>query len=119
MYNNNNNNKNNSCYYYYYYYYYVCVTGGEGNLGLVLSPSDQQASQSQHGCCHVAWSTGNTNVYKVGHEGKLDLLMIEGASGGFYYPQHLAALGHHHSLQPDGKQSPAHHIFILLFYWIR
>jgi len=81
-----------------------CCSGGEGGLGLVMSPADQQlTSQSLHGCYHVTWSAGNTNVYKVGFEGKLDLKMIEGASGGFYYPEHLAPLGHYASLPPNGK----------------
>ena len=70
----------------------------------MMSPADQQpTSQSLHGCYHVTWSAGNTNVYKVGFEGKLDLKMIEGASGGFYYPDHLGALGHYASLPPNGK----------------
>jgi len=79
------------------------VSGGEGGLGLVLSPSDHPSSQSLHSCYHVTWSAGNTNIYKVGREGKLDLLMVEGASGGFYYPDHLAPLGHYSSLPPDGN----------------
>jgi len=79
-----------------------CCLGGEGGLGLVLSPTDQPSSQSLRGCFHVTWSAGNTNIYKVGHEGKLDLLMIEGASGGFYFPDHLGPLGHHSSLPPAG-----------------
>jgi len=78
-------------------------SGGEGGLGLVLSSADDQSSQSLHGWCKVTWNAGNTSWYKVGHEGKLDLVMIEGASGGFYYPTHLAPLGHCASLPPSGK----------------
>jgi len=65
--------------------------------------TDHKASQSLRSWCKVTWNNGNTNDYKVGHEGKLDLVMIEGASGGSYYPEHLAPLGHYSSLPPDGK----------------
>jgi len=78
-------------------------SGGEGSLGLVLSMTDHKASQSWRSWCKVTWNAGNTNDYKVGHEGKLDVVMIEGASGGCYYPEHLAPLGHYASLPPTGE----------------
>jgi len=86
-------------------------SGGEGSLGLVLSLTDHRESQSLRSWCKVTWNTGNTNDYKIGHEGKLDLVMIEGATGGFYYPQHLAPLGHYSSLPPDGN-----HVQLVLYY---
>jgi len=67
--------------------------------------TDHKASQSWRSWCKVTWNAGNTNDYKVGHEGKLDVVMIEGASGGCYYPEHLAPLGHHTSLPPTGKHA--------------
>jgi len=62
------------------------------------------ASQSYRSWCKVTWNAGNTNDYKVGHDGKLDVVMIEGASGGCYYPEHLASLGHYNSLPATGEQ---------------
>ena len=78
--------------------------GGEGSLGLVLSMTDHKASWSWRSWCKVTWNAGHTNDYKVGHEGRLDVLMIDGASGGCYYPEHLAPLGHPASLPPTGEQ---------------
>jgi len=90
----------------------VCE-GGEGSLGLVLSLTDHKASQSLRSWCKVTWNAGNTNDYKVGHEGKLDVMMIEGASGGCYYPEHLAPLGHVTSLPPSGN-----HVHIARGTWL-
>ena len=74
-------------------------SGGEGNLGLVLSLTDHMQSHSLRSWCKVTWNSGHTNDYKIGH----DLVMIEGASGGFYYPDHLAPLGHCSGLPRDGN----------------
>lgn len=41
----------------------------------------------------VMWSDGTTNVYRVGHKGKVDLKCTVEASGGFYYKEHLPKLG--------------------------
>ena len=79
----------------------VLCGGGEGGLGLVLSFTDHKESHSLRSWRKVTWNAGTTNDYKVGHEGKVDLMMIEGASGGYYYPDHLAPLGHYTSLPQD------------------
>lgn len=41
----------------------------------------------------VTWADGTTNVYRVGHKGKVDLKCTVEASGGFYYKEHLPKLG--------------------------
>lgn len=42
----------------------------------------------------VEWSsTGTTNVYRVGHKGKVDLKYVQEGEGGFYYRDHLIILG--------------------------
>lgn len=42
----------------------------------------------------VEWSTtGTTNVYRVGHKGKVDLKYVQEGDGGFYYRDHLIVLG--------------------------
>ena len=41
----------------------------------------------------VTWADGTTNVYRVGHKGKVDLKCVGEAAGGFYYRDHLPRLG--------------------------
>lgn len=41
----------------------------------------------------VTWADGTTNVYRVGHKGKVDLKCVGEAAGGFYYKEHLPRLG--------------------------
>lgn len=41
----------------------------------------------------VTWADGTTNVYRVGHKGKVDLKCVGEAAGGFYYKEHLPKLG--------------------------
>lgn len=41
----------------------------------------------------VTWADGTTNVYRVGHKGKVDLKCVNEAAGGFYYKEHLPRLG--------------------------
>ena len=41
----------------------------------------------------VTWADGTTNVYRVGHKGKVDLKCVGEAAGGFYYREHLPRLG--------------------------
>lgn len=41
----------------------------------------------------VTWADGTTNVYRVGHKGKVDLKCIADAQGGHYYKDHLPKLG--------------------------
>ena len=66
--------------------------GGEGKSGHVLDIRgwDQESGRS---VANVTWSVGATNVYRMGHKGKVDLKYKEPASGGLYYPEHLPVLG--------------------------
>lgn len=84
-------------------------------MGLVLSKTDHKETQSLRSWCKVIWDLGNKNDYRNGHEGKCDLVVIEGASGGFYYPEHLAPLGCPASLPPKGKTCGWYSLFHL---WI-
>ena len=48
----------------------------------------------------VKWMrTGQTNVYRVGHKGKVDLKCVQEGIYGNYYPKHLPVLGKEYSLQ--------------------
>ena len=50
-------------------------------------------SESGRSVANVIWSCGNTNVYRLGHKGKVDILLVQPASGGFYYKSSLPILG--------------------------
>ena len=50
-------------------------------------------SESGRSVAHVTWPSGSTNVYRVGHKGKVDLKYVTPSSGGSYYRDHLAVLG--------------------------
>lgn len=66
--------------------------GGEGKTGKVTDVRGWD-SESGRSVAAVTWSSGSTNVYRVGHKGKVDLKYITAASGGFYYRDHLPVLG--------------------------
>ncbi|XP_045161724.1 E3 ubiquitin-protein ligase MIB2-like [Mercenaria mercenaria] len=66
--------------------------GGEGKVGKVTDVRGWD-SESGRSVAAVTWSSGSTNVYRVGHKGKVDLKYVQAASGGFYYRDHLPVLG--------------------------
>lgn len=71
----------------------VCVwAGGEGKVGKVVDIRgwDQESGRS---VASVTWSNGTTNVYRMGHKGKVDLKYVSDVQGGFYYKEHLPKLG--------------------------
>ena len=68
------------------------VSGGEGKQGTVQEIRGWD-NESGHSVAHVTWASGVTNVYRLGHKGKVDLKFVEEASGGSYYPEHLPILG--------------------------
>uniref|UniRef100_A0A671S9K6 E3 ubiquitin-protein ligase MIB2 n=1 Tax=Sinocyclocheilus anshuiensis TaxID=1608454 RepID=A0A671S9K6_9TELE len=53
----------------------------------------------------VTWSSGTTNVYRMGHKGKVDLKYVSDVQGGYYYKEHLPKLGRSdsHSFQQGDK----------------
>lgn len=69
--------------------------GGVGKVGKVhdIQGWDEESGRS---VASVTWSATNiTNIYRVGHRGKVDLECIQGGAGinGTYYPDHLPVLG--------------------------
>ncbi|XP_050306891.1 E3 ubiquitin-protein ligase MIB2 [Anthonomus grandis grandis] len=66
--------------------------GGEGKVGTVIDIRgwDNETSRS---VVNIQWSSGNTNVYRLGHKGICDIKFIQPTSGGSYYPDHLPVLG--------------------------
>ncbi|XP_062855241.1 E3 ubiquitin-protein ligase MIB2 isoform X2 [Trichomycterus rosablanca] len=72
--------------------------GGEGKIGKVVDIRgwDQESGRS---VASVTWSSGTTNVYRMGHKGKVDLKYVCDGQGGYYYKEHLPKLGEHAELQ--------------------
>ena len=50
-------------------------------------------NESGRSVANVAWASGSTNVYRIGHKGKVDLKSVHNAVGGFYYREALPVLG--------------------------
>nr|XP_033777263.1 E3 ubiquitin-protein ligase MIB2 isoform X1 [Geotrypetes seraphini]XP_033777264.1 E3 ubiquitin-protein ligase MIB2 isoform X1 [Geotrypetes seraphini]XP_033777265.1 E3 ubiquitin-protein ligase MIB2 isoform X1 [Geotrypetes seraphini]XP_033777267.1 E3 ubiquitin-protein ligase MIB2 isoform X1 [Geotrypetes seraphini]XP_033777268.1 E3 ubiquitin-protein ligase MIB2 isoform X1 [Geotrypetes seraphini]XP_033777269.1 E3 ubiquitin-protein ligase MIB2 isoform X1 [Geotrypetes seraphini] len=66
--------------------------GGEGKAGRVMDIRGWDV-ETGRSVASVTWSDGTTNVYRVGHKGKVDLKCITDGSGGYYYKDHLPKLG--------------------------
>ncbi|XP_075948831.1 E3 ubiquitin-protein ligase MIB2 isoform X2 [Anarhichas minor] len=72
--------------------------GGEGKVGKVVDIRGWD-TESGRSVASVSWSNGTTNVYRMGHKGKVDLKYVSDGQGGFYYKDHLPKLGEHAELQ--------------------
>lgn len=66
--------------------------GGEGKPGRVVDIRGWDV-ETGRSVASVTWADGTTNVYRVGHKGKVDLKCVGEAAGGFYYREHLPRLG--------------------------
>ncbi|KAL1116546.1 hypothetical protein AAG570_005018 [Ranatra chinensis] len=66
--------------------------GGEGKTGRVLDVRgwDNETGRS---VVNVTWTSGFSNIYRMGHKGRVDLTCVEPALGGTYYCDHLPVLG--------------------------
>ncbi|XP_015108850.1 E3 ubiquitin-protein ligase MIB2 [Diachasma alloeum] len=66
--------------------------GGPGKTGRVMDIRgwDNESSRS---VATVTWTSGSTNVYRLGYKGCVDLCYIEEARCGTYYKEHLPVLG--------------------------
>ncbi len=60
---------------------------------------DQESGRS---VASVTWSNGTTNVYRMGHKGKVDLKYVSDVQGGYFYKEHLPRLG-----KSSSKTQPA------------
>lgn len=67
-------------------------TGGEGKIGKVIEIRGWD-TESRRSVANVMWSSGSTNVYRIGHKGKVDLKYVADAPGPQYYRNHLPILG--------------------------
>ncbi|KAJ7421484.1 E3 ubiquitin-protein ligase MIB2 [Willisornis vidua] len=84
------------------------ILGGEGKVGRVVDIRGWDV-ETGRSVASVTWADGTTNVYRVGHKGKVDLKCTVEASGGFYYKEHLPKLGKPAELQR--KESTDRHPF--------
>ncbi|XP_045602948.1 E3 ubiquitin-protein ligase MIB2 isoform X3 [Procambarus clarkii] len=66
--------------------------GGEGKCGRVTEIRGWD-NESGRSVANVTWICGSTNVYRVGHKGKVDLKVLWAATNGHIYLQHLPVLG--------------------------
>lgn len=66
--------------------------GGEGKTGRVLEIRGWD-NESCRSVANVSWSTGSTNVYRLGHKGNVDLKFVHASIGGYYYKDHMPILG--------------------------
>ncbi|XP_076132832.1 E3 ubiquitin-protein ligase MIB2 isoform X2 [Alosa pseudoharengus] len=82
--------------------------GGEGKIGKVVDIRGWD-TESGRSVASVTWSNGTTNVYRMGHKGKVDLKYVSDVQGGFYYKEHLPNLGEHAELQR--QESTDGHVF--------
>lgn len=57
-------------------------------------------NESCRSVANVSWSSGSTNVYRLGHKGNVDLKYVLPASGGYYYRDHMPVLGQPEEQQP-------------------
>ncbi|XP_066547687.1 E3 ubiquitin-protein ligase MIB2 [Amia ocellicauda] len=72
--------------------------GGEGKIGKVVDIRGWD-TESGRSVASVTWANGTTNVYRMGHKGKVDLKYVSDIAGGHYYKDHLPKLGEHAELQ--------------------
>uniref|UniRef100_A0A8C9V2Y3 E3 ubiquitin-protein ligase MIB2 n=1 Tax=Scleropages formosus TaxID=113540 RepID=A0A8C9V2Y3_SCLFO len=70
--------------------------GGEGKVGKVVDIRGWD-TESGRSVASVTWSNGTTNVYRMGHKGKVDLKYVSDVAGGYYYKEHLPKLGTPHA----------------------
>ena len=50
-------------------------------------------NESGRSVANVTWVSGSSNVYRVGHKGKVDIKYLQPAVKGTIYIQHLPVLG--------------------------
>ncbi|XP_058984296.1 E3 ubiquitin-protein ligase MIB2-like isoform X2 [Musca domestica] len=73
--------------------------GGEGETGRVMEIRGWD-NESCRSVANVSWTTGSTNVYRLGHKGNVDLKYVVATTGGYYYKDHMPVLGQLDEQQP-------------------
>lgn len=78
---------------------------GGSRCGRVLDVKGWE-NETWRSVVNVAWSNGSTNIYRMGHKGKVDLKCEEAASPGAYYPEHLPIAGKEEEGVPRPELEP-------------
>ncbi|XP_067011890.2 E3 ubiquitin-protein ligase MIB2 [Anabrus simplex] len=79
--------------------------GGEGKTGRVIDIRGWD-NESGRSVANVVWTSGSTNVYRLGHKGKVDLKYVQDAVGGYYYREHLPVLGQSVEVHGGAARAP-------------
>lgn len=75
------------------YSFLITIVGGVGKTGTVTRVRGWEDNTDMN-ACNIAWSANdNTNLYRIGWEGKMDLKYVQEAVEGYYYRDHLPILG--------------------------
>lgn len=82
---------------------FVYISGKTGRV-MDIRGWDNESSRS---VATVTWSTGSTNVYRLGYKGCVDLCYVEEANAGSYYKEHLPLLGLPVLTVPDNGNNSA------------
>ena len=61
----------------YFSFFFMFQDGGDGKVGRVIDIRGWD-NESGHSVANVAWASGSTNVYRLGHKGKVDLRLVHG-----------------------------------------
>lgn len=88
--------------------------GGEDKTGRVIEIRGWD-NESCRSVANVSWSSGSVNVYRLGHQGNVDLKYVQPAVGGFYYRDHMPVLGQTEEQEQAHQQQmlPARHQFAI------
>nr|XP_039250524.1 E3 ubiquitin-protein ligase MIB2-like isoform X1 [Styela clava] len=66
--------------------------GGQGSIGIVTETRGWQ-NESDASVASVSWHGNRSNVYRVGHRGKMDVKYVSPGKGPLYYKDHLPVAG--------------------------
>lgn len=66
--------------------------GGDGKVGSVLEMKNYGTSGAERDSVTVTWPNKESNSYRVGFRGKVDLMCIEETPGMDFYRDHLFAM---------------------------
>ncbi|KAJ8321090.1 hypothetical protein KUTeg_002677 [Tegillarca granosa] len=72
---------------------YGTQDGGVGSRGVVIDLRSFGSDTGGRNAVKVRWPNDESNVYRLGHKGKVDVECVEPATGGFYYKDHLPLAG--------------------------
>ncbi|XP_053675177.1 E3 ubiquitin-protein ligase MIB2 [Anopheles nili] len=81
--------------------------GGPGKTGRVMEIRGWD-NESCRSVASVAWASGSTNVYRLGHKGNVDLRYVQPSLGGYYYKDHMPVLGQPEEQQPVSPSVRSH-----------